>query len=344
MKKITFWVILISLIIIMTLVLVFIAEGFSSFILFTRNALPFSESRHTKYDSLLGWSNIPGFQEKNFYGKHKNLTINQQGFRNLINFPKDIPEGKIRILCSGDSFTLGYGVDDQETWCQQLSQIEPKLETVNMGQGGYGVDQVYLWYKRDGIKLDHQIHIFTFIGNDFERMESTLFETYPKPILNVENNNLEVNNIPVPRLSTFNIHSNRIFRASGQFKFVELVQKINLGNYSPNSPNPDILYGEQHISVLYKLFTDLKEINQNKQSKLLMVYLPVQSEYQKTSAWNITIARILQDLEIEYIDLSPDFNQLNLDTHTSLFNGHYSAVGNKFVADTLYQKISRYLN
>ena len=51
-----------------------------------------------------------------------------------------MPPGKTRIICSGDSFTLGFGVDNEHTWPQQLAARNANLETVNMGQGGYGAD------------------------------------------------------------------------------------------------------------------------------------------------------------------------------------------------------------
>ena len=67
-------------------------------------------------------------------------------------------------ISSGDSFTLGYGVNNEETWPTAFSKLDERFETINMGQGGYGVDQSYLWYKRDGLEFDHQIHLFAFNG------------------------------------------------------------------------------------------------------------------------------------------------------------------------------------
>jgi hypothetical protein len=44
-----------------------------------------------------------------------------------------------------------------------------------MGQGGHGVDQAYLWYKRDGVKLKHDFLLFAFITLDFQRMQQRDF-------------------------------------------------------------------------------------------------------------------------------------------------------------------------
>jgi len=129
-------------ILVFILVLVVI-EGLASYLLFTRDALittPLAERLHTQYDPDLGWVNIPDINIPDMYGPGISLRTNSQGFRNDYNFDKSIPAGKKRIICSGDSFTLGYGVDNQHTWCQQLAALDNRIETVNMAQGGYGLD------------------------------------------------------------------------------------------------------------------------------------------------------------------------------------------------------------
>ena len=69
-----------------------------------------AERIHTRYDAELGWVNVPGLSLPDFYGPAKNLTINDQGFRGARSVTKRVPPQKLRIVCSGDSFTLGYGV------------------------------------------------------------------------------------------------------------------------------------------------------------------------------------------------------------------------------------------
>ena len=75
------------------------------------------------------------------YGPNVYLRTNSQAFRNNADFSATAPEPKARIICSGEFFTFGYGVDIDSTWCQLLASRNNRLEMVNMGQGGYGVDQ-----------------------------------------------------------------------------------------------------------------------------------------------------------------------------------------------------------
>ena len=141
-----------------------------------------AERLHTRYDRELGWVSIPDLSLPDLYGPGLGLTTNARGFRGPGRVEPLAP-GARRVICSGDSFTLGYGVGDLETWCSQLGSQEPRLDAVNMGQGGYGVDQAYLWYKRDGRGLDHQAHVFAFITDDLRRMLETDFHGFGKPHL-----------------------------------------------------------------------------------------------------------------------------------------------------------------
>jgi len=121
-----------------------------------------TERKHTRYDAELGWVSVPSTTVKDLYGPGRTLTVNAQGFRGKREYAKTPPPGVTRILCSGDSFTLGWGVDDGDAWSALLQQ-RPGLEVVNMGQGGYGIDQSYLWWRRDGGSISYDVHLLAVI-------------------------------------------------------------------------------------------------------------------------------------------------------------------------------------
>src|SRR5579864_3719422 len=116
-----------------------------------RHALRMLEESHAQYDPVLGWSHRPNLRLADLYGKGASFTTNARGFRALEEYGATIPAGKTRIICLGDSFTMGFGVADDQTYPAQMQALCPAVQTVDMGQGGYGVDQDYLWYKRDGV-------------------------------------------------------------------------------------------------------------------------------------------------------------------------------------------------
>ena len=198
-RKVILWAIFNVVVVILAFAL---CEGLSSIILFLqeiRTTLPMIERRHTQYDELLGWVNIPNIHIEDMYGPGVYVRTNSQSFRNNEDFNVSVPNNKIRVICSGNSFTFGYSVDNDHTWCQLLATKDDRLETINMGQGGYGIDQAYLWYKRDGSKLEHDIHIFAFITSDFKRMERSDFNGYGKPLLKLQKGALVATNVPAPR-------------------------------------------------------------------------------------------------------------------------------------------------
>ena len=125
-----------------------IFEGLSSTTLVIyniwQNSRQLAERAHTEYDETLGWINLPKKYIQNMYGNEIYLKTNKQRFRTNYNISQEVLANKLRIICFGDSFTMGYGVDNDHTWCHQLTLIDQRIESVNMGQGGYGIDQAYL--------------------------------------------------------------------------------------------------------------------------------------------------------------------------------------------------------
>src|SRR5262245_31550996 len=75
-----------------------------------------AEATYCPFDPELGWVNRPSARITDLYGPGRTLTTNAQGFRGLEDTPPAIPPGRYRIVCLGDSFTLGYGVDDATTF------------------------------------------------------------------------------------------------------------------------------------------------------------------------------------------------------------------------------------
>lgn len=71
----------------------------------------------------------------------------------------------------GDSFTFGFGVDNQETWPELLKQrADQPINVMNYAVIGYGLEQMYLSLERhaDRIKQD-DIVLFAPISDDLQR-------------------------------------------------------------------------------------------------------------------------------------------------------------------------------
>jgi hypothetical protein len=308
-----------------------------------------AERLHTEYDSLLGWINKPNISIDHMYGPNMHLKINGQRFRNNKDFTIRVPKGKIRVICSGDSFTLGYGVDNSQTWCKLLEHIDPRIESINMGQGGYGIGQAYLWYKRDGALLDHNIHIFAFISADFTRMMQKSFMGVPKPLLRSRNGKILVENIPISRLSY-----HKFLKYFRFFSFVRLSGEIREGKFSNTLDTPEIFIEGEGEELTGTIFDSLKNINKSKGSKLIIVHLPTANEYwnKYNDGFHEFIQQEVEKRGIMYLNLIKEIRRVSSSEIESLFfqkdingfdqsKGHLTPSGNIFVTKRISKTIAK---
>jgi lysophospholipase L1-like esterase len=112
---------------------------------------------------------------------------------------------------------------------------------------------------------------------------------------------------------------------------------------------------EETIRVIAKILADLKRLNAERSSRLLLLYLPTAADLRDPDTdWVPRVAREAVALNIPLIDLTGDFNALTAEKRESLFikrgqldypgsEGHYTAAGNELVARALLDKIAPYL-
>ncbi len=350
-------VLLLLLCVVVPLGLLALLEGGSSLALLARELWsiqiePLPERQHVQYDSVLGWVSRPNLSLPDMYGPGLYLQTNGQGFRNNEDVPRQGPAGKVRAICTGDSFTFGIGVGNDHTWCALLATLIPRLETVNLGQGGYGVDQAYLRYLRDGAGLEHKLVLFAFIGHNFVRMQTSSFNGYPKPVLALENGELAVHNVPVPRKGPLGRWATRAATTLSQLRLLQLVRGIaNRGAATPTDTDSPV--DSTTWKVAHKLFVTLAAAARSERRTLVLVYLPSILDYRRKSAllWSGQLGRLERDEGIPVIDLVSDFRALPPHSARTLFDqpgeivfdaqGHYNPAGNRWVAERLREHLLR---
>ena len=158
--------------------------------------------KYSKFDEYL-ISDLSEAAYKNVdlprWKKKSNITVNEKGFRDNKNNILDFKNNK-KILVTGDSFTFGYQVSDNETWPSCLEK-KTKLRVHNGGHGGYSTGQslrkaiiesnrekydYFIWsiffddFNRDKsnkiiIKKNNQLHF-----NKFQKLEKIKSETQKK--------------------------------------------------------------------------------------------------------------------------------------------------------------------
>jgi hypothetical protein len=333
--------------------LVALIEGTASiglFVLAMRDA-HFVEEHFTERDTLLGWINLPNTRKPDLFGRGRSLNLNGQRFRHSGELAPTPPAGKKRVVCSGDSFTLGYGVDDSKTWCALLAVDEPSLETVNMGQAGYGIDQAYLWYVRDGLSLRPQLHVFSFINDDFRRMTTDRFGGFPKPRLALGPNGLHTVGVPVPKpgLGPFKVRFLNTVRTLRSFALLERFRPSGGGGASALA-NPAV--ADATWKVARAAMRDLAVRDSAMGAKLVVVYLPTIDDFKGKASdrWRQSAREAAQQDGYQYVDLVEDLRKVSPDSVDGLFiprgqlsfrgaAGHYTEAGNVWVEKLLRERV-----
>lgn len=331
------------------LLLLLLMEGFSSLMMSVkaaRHTMFMREVSHTRHDAELGWAHRPNAHVPDQYGPGLGITTNAQGFRATEDFGRAVPAGRYRLVALGDSFTMGYGVSDTDHYPAQMQAACPVLQTVNMGQGGYGLDQNYLWYKRDGVALDAQVLVVALIAHDFFRMTDDKYVGYPKPVLAVEGSLLVVKNVPVP-LSWMSNTSVRKVRT-----FVESLAAYRLIRAVAwrASPPPEVaFYGEigaQVMAAAGKALDDMAALAKARGQQMVLAYLPtadlLPQEPSREAAWMQAYA---QQAKLPFINLVPEFSRLAPAQFAGMFlvDKHYTAQGNRLVAHALLRELGEKL-
>jgi hypothetical protein len=102
------------------------------------------------------------------------ININSLGYRG-----KDFNAAKgdaRRVLVIGDSFTFGWGVNDEETYPSRLQDLlaaqapSTRIEVINAGFAAcYSPDTYYLYLKTEGLALQPDLIVVgIFVGNDLD--------------------------------------------------------------------------------------------------------------------------------------------------------------------------------
>lgn len=339
------------------------AEGVASLVFSARDALSVGgihEESHSEYEPMLGWVNQREIHIPDLYGPGISYTTNSQRFRSTVgDYGEKPPQDRYRIIVLGDSVTMGYGVGDDQTYAAQMEALCPTLQVVNMGLGGYGLGQDYLWYMRDGVKIETDLLTFVFFSANFHRMMHDKFLGYGKPILRLEEGVLTVDNVPVP--NTWG--SRRLWRL-GQFagglslgRTAGWIRSTLAPGAQRSGDDTDMFAG-----VAGGILEELQHVSARRGQDFVAVYLPLAPSLPEEPTVH---ARWLKDFTSEkgiaLVNLTADLRRLEPTELASMQLGgrgvpgvtarrdcqrpdpHYSPRGNRFVAERLLAHLRQHL-
>ncbi|MCX6709358.1 MAG: SGNH/GDSL hydrolase family protein, partial [Candidatus Woesearchaeota archaeon] len=149
-------------------------------------------------------------------------TVNSDGFRGR-DYSIEKPKGVYRIIVLGDSFTEGFGVNDNETFSYCLEQMLNSLnisgkrfEVLNLGVGGYNTLQEVEQLKVKGLKYNPDLVIIAHHASDVENISeiekntNEMYASYLKETA-IINNNISHNILAYFRQKAFEIFYKKIF-------------------------------------------------------------------------------------------------------------------------------------
>jgi GDSL-like Lipase/Acylhydrolase family len=157
----------------------------------------------TEYDSLLGWSKIPGASQVIRTTEFEiEETINSLGLRGP-EYPYEKPDGTVRVLLLGDSFLEGYTVSLDSLVStlleKRLNQASPaRYEVINGGTAGYSTDQEVLFSESEGRRYAPDVTVLMFYVNDVWFNAQSRYWRGNKPRFRLVDSTLALTNVPVP--------------------------------------------------------------------------------------------------------------------------------------------------
>ena len=317
--------------------------------LLTNKTFSVKDQQWRVYDELLGWMNKKNVDTVVDMGSgERSFSINSQGFRGKTEYSKDNPN---RIIALGDSFTFGYGEDNDETYPyfleQEFKQDIKNIEVVNMSCTAYGLDQEYLWFKRDGEDLNGKILVLGLLDLNFSRATlSRWIQGENKPRFKIVDGGLELTNVPVPKPAP--VGSSRISKSDAVDILFSWRGSYFLSFMRDKLYNVTLFFTKQFpdFSESFRLGKEiLRELNalcEERGVKLVIVLFPKSDWEKDLQPVYYSMKSLDEELGVEVIDIVEVFNERGSwkDMYSSM--GHFSPEGNAVVARVIYERLKGY--
>lgn len=325
---------------------------------------------YNQYDPELGWSVRPNSQSENgmYVSNAAGIRVAQGGQE----ITPEAPPGIFRIAILGDSFTHGDDVPFEVTWGaileNYLNRNGIKAEVLNLGGQGYGIDQAFLRWKKNGKPLKPHLVLFGFQHSNIKRNMNIIRMFYspdtgiifskPRFIL-VPGNNLSLLNTPsLKPEDILNIYENfgqwplkpyEFFYQEDDYKMSpwyasRLATFIISGltnNFSSRRKDYNFFAeGSDSRQITERVIEEFEREVLEAQSRFIIVHLPTKNSLQNLlNGEPPEYQELLDDLSSRYDLIDPTFgliSQSKKDSFGDLFaknSSHYSPIANRVVGE-----------
>ena len=140
-----------------------------------------------RYDPVTGWSKVPGLEARRRTSEYTvDFAFNALGLREDAGVtPETLAPETLRVLCLGDSFVLGFGVQRQDHFVDLLEAAlratGRPAEVVNVGTEGWSTDQQVAWLETYGAAWSPDLVLLLPYENDLFWNTQEQYLRFPKP-------------------------------------------------------------------------------------------------------------------------------------------------------------------
>lgn len=161
-----------------------------------------------KYHPRISYTYMPSSKFRVPWGNGGYLvSTNAAGFRSDREYVQERKPGTFRAIIFGDSQTAGDGVINAQRYTDLLEKAIPNFELYNYALSGTGPDQQFLAYQ-EFCGVEHDLLIIALYVENIRRVTSRMImsrdssgeQSYrAKPYYLVDNDELVLHNVPVPK-------------------------------------------------------------------------------------------------------------------------------------------------
>jgi hypothetical protein len=309
---------------------------------FIRDRVDQADVHYSVYDEQLGWITKPDFHRRFF-------NTGRYGIRLAGGVDRPVPQGA--ILATGDSFTFGEEVDDNESWPAILETIT-HTQVVNAATGAWGTDQTVMRAEQM-IEIAHpNVIVVGIFWPDMDRTEMAVFAGSPKPYFAIEEGELVLKNVPVPRFRGMMRELGLTRTILGySYTVFWLGERLGLQHalYGAYTASQRAMPEGTGVRVTCLLLRRLKEQTDREHIRLLLVMQYAYQDFPGSQpAPAAAVLRCAADLTIATVDMWSLFDRIkaeNPNRFHSFFNfrqsiaSHMSAAGNAVVAEEIARRL-----
>ncbi len=306
------------------------------------------KTRFCRFDHELGWAPVQNITyPKNHYPYiyHQN----QFGLRASDDIQLKRTSDRKRVLVLGDSYVWGVGANQAELFSAP-EVCGTNEEVINCGVSGYGTDQEYLFYLREGQKFDVDEVVLAFtLYNDVENNLNSKQYSYLKPYFTLSDGQLVLHNEHVRNSTVDNFFrdlkvESRVWNLAhaGAEELIKTVSRKQQKQLGAEVVVTDA--DRKGIQLTLAILKKLKEAVEARHAELVVVFIPYKPRIEQHLAGDHPFAALiaagLTEMRVHYREPYPEFLKSAV-AGVDPFNvgdNHFNAAGHslfaKFVTDT----------